>query len=136
MAGDVAGIRRPGQSFVMPPTPAPEVDMEAWKKSIETMRGISPKVVCPTHFGVYEDVERHLSELEQRLQEWLLFVGERMDAGLSKEDIAEEFGAMNDAALLREGTPPEEAEEYQITGDYGVQLAGLMHHVSKQRENA
>ncbi len=136
LAGDVAGIRRPGQSYVMPPTPAPEVDIEAWKGSIETMRAISPKRVCPTHFGMYEDVDRHLAELEQRLQEWLLFVEEKMDAGLSKQDIVEEFGAMNDADLLREGTAPEEAEEYQITGDYEVQLTGLMHHVSRQRENA
>ncbi|MGI8540422.1 MAG: MBL fold metallo-hydrolase [Rubrobacteraceae bacterium] len=134
LAGDVAGIRRPGQSYVMPPTPAPEVDIEAWKGSIETMRGLSPKRVCPTHFGSYEDVERHLSELELRLQEWLLFVEERMDAGLSKQDIVEEFGAMNDAELLREGSDPEESEGYQVTGDYEVQVTGLMHHVSRQRE--
>lgn len=136
LAGDVAGIRRPGQSYVMPPTPAPEVDIEAWKGSIETMRGLSPKCVCPTHFGSYEDVERHLSELELRLQEWLLFVEERIDAGLSKQDIVEEFGAMNDAELLREGAGREESEGYQVTGDYEVQVTGLMHHVSRQRENA
>ncbi len=135
LAGDVAGIRRPSQSYVLPPTPAPEVDIEAWKRSIETIRGISPKSVCPTHFGPYEDVERHLSELEQRLQEWLLFVEEKMDAGLSKQDIVEEFGTMSDAELLREGASREESEHYQVTGDYEVQVTGLMHYVSRQQEN-
>ncbi|MGH3088519.1 MAG: MBL fold metallo-hydrolase [Rubrobacteraceae bacterium] len=135
LAGDVAGIRRPGQAYVLPPTPAPEVDIEAWKASIETMRGVSPKSVCPTHFGCYDDVERHLSELEQRLQEWLLFVEERVDAGLSKEDMVEEFGAMCEAELLREGAGREDSEHYQVTGDYEVQLTGLIRYVSRQRKN-
>jgi len=134
LAGDVAGIRLPGQSFVLPPTPAPEVDVEAWKGSIETIRKISPKCVCPTHFGSYEDVERHLSELEQRLQTSLLFVEERMDAGRSQEDIAEEYGAMSDAELLREGAGEEELRRYQITGDYGAHVSGLVRYVSRQRE--
>jgi len=69
-AGDVAGIRLPGRSYVRPPTPPPEVDMEAWKGSIEAMRRIAPKTISPTHFGTYGDVERHLNELEQRLQSW------------------------------------------------------------------
>src|SRR5919202_1160010 len=33
-AGDVAGIRQPGQSYVRPPTPPPEIDMEAWVRSL------------------------------------------------------------------------------------------------------
>lgn len=136
MAGDVAGIRVPGQSFVLPPTPAPEVDVEAWKGSIEAIRRISPTSVCPTHFGSYEDVERHLSELEQRLQGSLLFVEELMDAGRSQEDIAEEFGAMTDAELLREGAGQEELGRYQITGSYEVQVSGLVRYVSRRRENA
>lgn len=136
-AGDVAGIRRPGQAYVLPPTPAPEVDVEAWKGSIETMRGLSPSVVCPTHFGVYDDVDRHLSKLEQRLQEWLLFVEKRLDAGLSKEDMIEEFGAMCETELLREGASREDIEHYQrITGAYEVQLTGLVRYVSRLRENA
>ena len=36
-AGDVAGIRLPGQSYVRPPTPPPEIDLEAWMRSIEEM---------------------------------------------------------------------------------------------------
>ena len=78
-AGDVAGIRLPGQSYVRPPTPPPEIDVDAWKESIQLMRKIAPQSVCPTHFGRYEDVGRHLNELEQRLQDWLLFIEERAD---------------------------------------------------------
>ncbi len=135
-AGDVAGVRLPGQSYVKPPTPPPEIDVEAWKGSIETIRKLAPKSLYPTHFGSYEDVERHLSELEQRLQEWLLFVEERMDEEYSREDIIEEFSAMGDEELLQEGGSPEDSERYDLAASYEMLVAGLMRYVSQQRESA
>ena len=102
-AGDVAGIRLPGMSYVRPPTPPPEVDVAAWVRSIQGIRRISPSVICPTHFGRFEDVERHLSELEQRLQDWLLFVEERLDGGSSREEIAAELKDKGDAEMLVAG---------------------------------
>jgi glyoxylase-like metal-dependent hydrolase (beta-lactamase superfamily II) len=134
--GDVAGVRLPGQSYVKPPTPPPEVDIEAWKGSIETIRKLAPEVLCPTHFGSYEDVERHLNELEQRLEDWLIFVEERMDAGRSQEEMTEELESTGDAELLREGARPEESERYQLAANYEMLVAGLMRYVSQQRESA
>ncbi len=135
-AGDVAGVRLPGQSYVKPPTPPPEVDIEAWKGSIETMRKLGLKVLCPTHFGSYEDVERHLSELEQRLEDWLLLVEERMDEERSQEDIAEELGARGDEEMLREGADPEDSERYDLAANYEMLVAGLMRYVTKQRKSS
>ncbi len=135
-AGDVAGVRLPGQSYVKPPTPPPEIDIEAWKGSIEAIRKLAPKSLYPTHFGSYEDVERHLSELEQRLQEWLLFVEERMDEECSREDIIEEFSAMGDEELLQEGGSPEDSERYDLAANYEMLVDGLMRYVSQQRESA
>jgi glyoxylase-like metal-dependent hydrolase (beta-lactamase superfamily II) len=135
-AGDVAGVRLPGQSYVKPPTPPPEVDIEAWKGSIETMRRLGATTLCPTHFGCYEDVERHLSELEQRLEDWLLLVEERMDEGYSQDDIAEELEARGDDEMLREGANPEDSEHYELAANYEMLVAGLMRYVSQQRERA
>lgn len=135
-AGDVAGVRMPGQSYVKPPTPPPEVDIEAWNGSIETMRKLAPQSLCPTHFGCYEDVERHLSELEQRLEDWLLLVEERIDEGRSQEDIAEELGTRSDEELLREGGDPGDSERYELAANYEMLVAGLFRYVTKQRESA
>ncbi len=135
-AGDVAGVRLLGQSYVKPPTPPPEIDIEAWKGSIGTMRKLEPKVLCPTHFGSYEDVERHLSELEQRLEDWLLLVEERMDEERSQEDIAEELEARGDEEMLREGAGTEDSERYELAANYEMLVAGLMRYVSRQREEA
>jgi glyoxylase-like metal-dependent hydrolase (beta-lactamase superfamily II) len=133
-AGDVAGIRLPGQSYIRPPTPPPEIDLESWVQSIEFIRQLSPVSLWPTHFGRFDDVERHLGELEQRLQDWVLFVEERMNGESGREEIADELRTKGDAEMLAEGAGPEETERYDLAGDYATLVDGLMRYVSKQRK--
>lgn len=133
-AGDVAGIRLPGQSYVRPPTPPPEIDAEAWVRSIEKIRKMGPRTLHPTHFGHYGDVDRHLSELEQRLQDWLLFVEERADEGASREEISEELRVKGDAEMLAEGAAPEESERYDLAGNYEMLTAGILRYVERRRK--
>ena len=134
--GDVAGIRLPGQSYIRPPTPPPEIDLEAWVRSIEFIRRIGPGSLWPTHFGRFDDVERHLGELEQRLQDWVLFVEERMDGEIGREEIADELKTKADAEMLAAGAGIEESEHYDLAGDYPTLVEGLMRYVSKQRKKA
>jgi glyoxylase-like metal-dependent hydrolase (beta-lactamase superfamily II) len=135
-AGDVAGIRLPGQSYVRPPTPPPEIDVEAWVRSIGNIRKIEPATLHPTHFGSYDDVDRHLSELEQRLQDWLLFVEGRADEGASREEISEELKMKGDAEMLAEGAPPEESERYDLAGNYEMLTAGILRYVERRRRES
>ena len=133
-AGDVAGIRLPGHAYIRPPTPPPEVDVEAWLKSIEAIRQLAPESLRPTHFGEYGDVERHLSELEQRLQDWLLFVEGRMDEGADRDEISLELGAKGDAEMLAEGAEPEDSGHYDLAGNYEMLTAGIMRYVERRRK--
>lgn len=135
-AGDVAGIRLPDQSYVRPPTPPPEIDVVAWTKSINHIRRLAPASLCPTHFGRFDDVERHLSELEQRLQDWLLFVEERMNGGAEREEIAAELKDKGDAEMLAEGASPEESEHYDLAGNYEMLTAGIMRYVERRRKDS
>jgi glyoxylase-like metal-dependent hydrolase (beta-lactamase superfamily II) len=135
-AGDVAGIRLPGQSYVRPPTPPPEIDVEAWVRSIEKIRKIAPSTLHPTHFGRYEDVDRHLSELEQRLQAWLLFVEGRTNEGASREEISEELRVKGDEEMLAEGAAPEESGRYDLAGNYEMLTAGILRYVEKRRRES
>ncbi len=135
-AGDVAGVRLPGQSYVRPPTPPPEIDVELWTRSIGLIREISPRGIWPTHFGSFDDVERHLRELERRLPDWLLFVEERVNGGASREEICGELKSKGDAEMLAEGASPEESERYDLAGDYPTLVDGLMRYASKRRGSA
>jgi glyoxylase-like metal-dependent hydrolase (beta-lactamase superfamily II) len=132
--GDVAGIRLPGQSYIRPPTPPPEIDVEAWARSINHIREINPASLWPTHFGSYEDVGRHLSELEQRLQDWLLFIEGQMDDGADREEISEELKVKGDAEMLAEGADPAQSERYDMAGSYPMLTDGLMRYAIRRRE--
>src|SRR5215211_5422418 len=131
--GDVAGIRLPGQSYVRPPTPPPEIDVEAWVRSINHIRQIDPASLWPTHFGSYEDVGRHLGELEQRLQDWLLFIEGQMDDGADREEISDQLKAKGDAEMLAEGAGVHESEHYDLAGSYHMLTDGLMRYVTRRR---
>jgi len=69
-AGDAAGVRIQPSAFVLPPTPPPEVDLEAWERTLDEIEARRPERLALIHFGVADDVERHLGELRLRLREW------------------------------------------------------------------
>lgn len=64
--GDVSGVRI-GGGPVLPPTPPPDIDVEAWQASIGVLREWAPRALCPTHFGTFTDVGDHLDALQERL---------------------------------------------------------------------
>jgi glyoxylase-like metal-dependent hydrolase (beta-lactamase superfamily II) len=130
--GDVAGIRLPGQAYIRPPTPPPEIDVEAWVQSITYIRQIDPASLWPTHFGSYEDVGRHLGELEQRLQDWLLFVEGQMDEGAGREEISDQLKAKGDAEMLAEGSDIAQSERYDLAGSYPMLTDGIMRYVARR----
>lgn len=68
--GDVGGVRITPDSLTIPPTPPPDIDIEAWHESIERVRAWRPERLAITHFDAYADVDRQLDELTARLDEW------------------------------------------------------------------
>ena len=73
-AGDAAGVRiQPGRA-VLPPTPPPELDVEAWQQTIAELERRDPERLALVHFGVADDPQRHLAELRLELYDWADFV--------------------------------------------------------------
>ena len=68
--GDVAGMRVPGQQFVMPPTPPPDIDLEAWETSVDRVLAWAPHSLFLTHFGLVSTPAPHLHELLARLRRY------------------------------------------------------------------
>jgi glyoxylase-like metal-dependent hydrolase (beta-lactamase superfamily II) len=66
-AGDTGGIRVGQPLLVLPPTPPPDIDVEAWDASLALIRAWDPRRIFITHFGAFDKPLEHLEDLEQRL---------------------------------------------------------------------
>jgi glyoxylase-like metal-dependent hydrolase (beta-lactamase superfamily II) len=110
-AGDATGVRIQPSSFVLPPTPPPEFDLEQWTVSLDEIERRNPKRLALIHFGVAEDVERHLAELRLRFVDW----ARRVRDGASEEEFA--------AGAARELGP--ERDSYEQAMPFWQSYAGL-----------
>src|SRR5207245_9334983 len=54
--GDTAGIRRGSGAYVMPPTPPPDIDLEAWRASEQKILAWDPDPPFLPHFGPHQAV--------------------------------------------------------------------------------
>jgi glyoxylase-like metal-dependent hydrolase (beta-lactamase superfamily II) len=68
--GDVGGVRITPQTLTVPPTPPPDIDLEAWHSSIDLLAGWNPDVLAMTHFGSSDAVQEQLAELSERMDTW------------------------------------------------------------------
>ena len=93
LAGDAAGVRMPGASYVLPVSPPPDVDVEAWHATTDAIRSRSPERLALIHFGVHEDVAAHLDRLDAELDRWAARVRDGMDQDAFVEAALADAGA-------------------------------------------
>jgi glyoxylase-like metal-dependent hydrolase (beta-lactamase superfamily II) len=113
--GDVAAVLVPGSNLVVPPTPPPDIDVEAWLDSIDLVESWRPRRLGLTHFGAVEEPAEHLAKVRERLRE------EAEQARQLPEDayearhrdlVAERADSEQVAERLLQAVPP----EYQWRG--------------------
>src|SRR5581483_2095586 len=117
--GDVAGVRIDTTRYVRPPTPPPELDLDAWAKSIERLRRLEPRRLALTHFGEYEDIAWHLDDLQSRLNTWR----DWLSADCSARTLEE-----HEAGRLS----PELAARYERVGTYQACVDGFARYFAKR----
>ena len=83
-AGDACGVRISPNPVVLPPTPPPDLDVEAWERTLDEIEQRQPRRLALVHFGAFEDVDGHLRVLRRRLLEWRDIVA----GGAAEEEFA------------------------------------------------
>lgn len=67
--GDAGGLRIEDGPTV-PVTPPPDIDVEAWNRSIDRITTWRPERIVTTHFGIHDDPEAHFDRLREGLSDW------------------------------------------------------------------
>ncbi len=122
--GDVTGVRIQSGSFVLPPTPPPDIDLELWERSLDEIERREPARLALPHFGVFDDVAAHLARLRHTLREWSDRVGHGMDM--------DTFVAAAHADILT--SDPQIPEEYVLAAPLDHCFYGLERYWRKRRE--
>jgi glyoxylase-like metal-dependent hydrolase (beta-lactamase superfamily II) len=124
--GDVAGVRiAPGP--VLAPTPPPDIDLAAWRSSLEVIESWQPRAVAVTHFGTYDDVAEQLAQLRAYLDSV-----EREVAQLDEQG----FAAMVGRCVEESGADAQTAALYRQTMSPDQSYAGLRRALEQADQGA
>jgi glyoxylase-like metal-dependent hydrolase (beta-lactamase superfamily II) len=103
--GDTGGARIPPHAFTVAPTPPPDIDVAAWRESIEKIRAWSPERVAMTHFGDAPATEQ-LDALLEALDAQVQLEAEHDEAGfVAAMDARLQEGCGEDADAMVMATP-------------------------------
>ena len=128
--GDVAGVCVQ-EGYVLPPTPPPDIDLEAWSISVDRILAWSPSTLFLTHFGAVTRVRPHLAELLDHLQ----FVSDAVRQSLDEEGTDEEKSERFAEWLrqeLRRHMSDTHVDEYVVAAGFKYLWYGLARYWRKR----
>jgi glyoxylase-like metal-dependent hydrolase (beta-lactamase superfamily II) len=115
-SGDAAGVRIMPSRHIAPVSPPPDIDVEAWERTLDELEARRPQRLCLPHFGVVDDAGAHLAEMRRRLRAW----AQRVRDGMTEEEFVR---AAEDE--LEEQADPDAVGAYQQAGPFWQSYAGL-----------
>ena len=130
--GDTAGIRRHGLGYIMPPTPPPDIDLEAWSTSVDRILGWDPDTLFLTHFGPYHGARMHFQGMLQNLESWSQIV-RRVLANDALDESQRQHAFIEEALTdIKRKVGEHEAEQYGRAGRLDYSWQGLSRYWRKK----
>ena len=132
-SGDVGGVRIPGYPYLRVPMPPPELHIERWHESVARMRKEKFARIAPTHFGVFDDPQWQLDEVEKGLNSASRWLEETMPSDPPIEELRQNFTAWMMAEGKKIGLDEEVVKVYELANPLGMSADGLARYWKKVR---
>lgn len=130
--GDVGGVRMPGVRYVRPPTPPPELDLEAWVASIAKLRATQATGLCLTHFGLFRgNLDWHWDDLEKRLVDWGQVVRSELERGADENQMLAQLKTQAAGEFQKLGVDP---GAYDVAVSYESLVSGYVRYWKKKAD--
>jgi glyoxylase-like metal-dependent hydrolase (beta-lactamase superfamily II) len=130
--GDTAGIRPSPHGFVLPPTPPPDIDLDLWMRSLDTIGRWQADTLLLTHFGAHQGSAPHLAELRDHLD--LVSGLARRSLAIDGEDSAKEQWFVDELRReLRKRLNEVDAARYETSGRFDLNWRGLARYWRKRQ---
>jgi glyoxylase-like metal-dependent hydrolase (beta-lactamase superfamily II) len=128
--GDTAGIRVEGDTFLLPATPPPDIDLEIWNQSLDKIAAWRPERLFLTHFGFVENPAEHIQLYRIRLKEWTELTRKLLESGADATAAERTFVDVM-ASEIRSTLPAAAADHYIFNGGLRLSWLGLLRYVRK-----
>jgi len=129
--GDTAGVRIEGNSYVMPATPPPDIDLGIWDKSFAAILERNPRRLFLTHFGYSDNPSEHILLFRERLHRWAALAAEILRTAASDSAAMDSFMSAT-FAEISQYLPAGEAEHYAFSAGLNLSFLGLARYLRKR----
>ena len=129
--GDTAGIKIVENGYVLPPTPPPDINLEAWEQSLRTIESWHPETLFLTHFGPHGASGAHIAELRDHLA----LAADLVKQSLARDETDDQREAWFSEELrreLRRRLADADGRSYEIAGRLDLSWRGLARYWRKR----
>ena len=129
--GDTAGICLGRGAFVLPPTPPPDIEPDAWRASLALIEGWGADTLFITHFGAHAPAHAHLTEMADHIT----LTANLVRASLARpgDDQSREAWFTDEIRReLRRRLPEDNARAYEVAGRFDLNWKGLARYWRKR----
>lgn len=129
-SGDTAGVKLTSTGVVLPPTPPPDIDLDAWRSSLQAIGRWGPDTLFVTHFGPSPS-GGHLADLEDHLQVMSDLAQASFARGGGDTDREAWFAEQVRIELRRKMSEPD-ARAYEVAARLDLNWRGLARYWRKR----
>ena len=132
-SGDVGGVRIPGYPYLRVPMPPPELHFGRWRESIARLRSLKFARIAPTHFGIFDDVDWHLNELQRNLDASEKWLEETMPADPPVDELRAKFVEWMNEQSRAQNLSEDVVTAYALANPLGMSVDGMVRYWKKAR---